>query len=195
MGSDSTRAVEYSFTARAPWKTSPFERDHGVVKKENHIMRTKILAVSTLVTVIFSGVAFAQAPKADEDHSAHHSAGNVPAASAPAPSAGATPSPEAFNQQMKAMQDMHQRMQAAKTPAERARLMDDHMRIMRSGMAMMSQMHGGASGMAGMSGMRGSTSEGMGGMMNMHMQMERRMVMMEQMMQMMIDREAGVPRR
>jgi len=152
-------------------------------------MRTKILAVSTLVTVIFSGVSFAQAPKADEDHSAHHPAGSAPAASAPAPS------PEAFNQQMKAMQDMHQRMQAAKTPAERAKLMDDHMRIMRSGMVMMSQMHGGASGMAGMSGMRSSASEGMGGMMNMHMQMERRMVMMEQMMQMMIDREAGVPRR
>jgi len=195
MGSDSTRAVEYSFTARAPWKTSPLKRDHGVVKKENHIMRTKILAVSTLVTVIFSGVAFAQAPKADEDHSAHHPTGSVPAASAPAPSPGATPSPEAFDRQMKAMQDMHQRMQAAKTPAERAKLMDDHMRIMRSGMAMMSQMHGGTSSMAGMSGMRSSTSEGMGGMMNMHMQMERRMAMMEQMMQMMIDREAGVPRR
>jgi hypothetical protein len=29
----------------------------------------------------------------------------------------------------------------------------------------------------------------------MHMQMERRMAMMEQMMQMMIDREAGVPRK
>ena len=153
-------------------------------------MHTKILTVSTLVTVIFSGVAFAQAPKADEVHSAHH-----PAGSAPAASPGATPSPEAFDRQMKAMQDMHQRMQAAKTPAERAKLMDDHMRIMRSGMAMMSQMHGGTSSMAGMSGMRSSTSEGMGGMMNMHMQMERRMAMMEQMMQMMIDREAGVPRR
>jgi hypothetical protein len=29
----------------------------------------------------------------------------------------------------------------------------------------------------------------------MHMQMERRMAMMEQMMQMMIDRDAGVPRK
>jgi hypothetical protein len=35
----------------------------------------------------------------------------------------------------------------------------------------------------------------MGGMMNMHMQMERRMAMMEQMLQMMIDRDAGVPRK
>jgi hypothetical protein len=34
---------------------------------------------------------------------------------------------------------------------------------------------------------------GMSGMMNMHMQMERRMAMMEQMMQMMVDREAARP--
>lgn len=125
-------------------------------------MRTKILAASALATAIISGTAFAQTPKAEEDHSAHHPAGSASAASASAPSA--TPSPEAFNQQMKAMQDMHQKMQAAKSPAERAKLMEDHMRIMQSGMAMMSQMRGGASGMGGMSGMSGSTSGGMGGM-------------------------------
>jgi hypothetical protein len=39
------------------------------------------------------------------------------------------------------------------------------------------------------------SNSGIGGMMNMHMQMERRMAMMEQMMQMMIDRDAGVPRK
>jgi hypothetical protein len=183
--------------------------------KNNHIMRTNILAASALATAIISGTAFAQTPKAEDDHSAHHPAGSASAASASVPSA--MPSPEAFNQQMKAMQDMHQKMQAAKTPAERAKLMEDHMQTMQSGMAMMSQMRGGASGMGGMSGMSGSTSgsmgvmppsaqgstgqsqarsnSGMGGMMNMHMQMERRMAMMEQMMQMMIDRDAGVPRK
>lgn len=88
-------------------------------------MRTKILAASALATAIISGTAFAQTPKAEEDHSAHHSAGSASAASASAPSA--KPSPEAFNQQMKAMQDMHQKMQAAKSPAERAKLMEDHM--------------------------------------------------------------------
>jgi hypothetical protein len=37
--------------------------------------------------------------------------------------------------------------------------------------------------------------QGMPAMMGMHMQMERRMAMMEQMMQMMVDREAAMPRR
>ena len=37
----------------------------------------------------------------------------------------------------------------------------------------------------------GSADAGMSGMIGMHMQMERRMAMMEQMMQMMVDREAG----
>ena len=178
-------------------------------------MHTKILAAFALATAIISGAAFAQTSKAEEDHSAHHPAGSVSAASASAPSA--MPSPEAFNEQMRAMQDMHQKMHAAKTPAERAKLMEDHMRIMQSGMAMMSKMRGGLSGTGGMSGMSGSTSggmgemspsaqgstgqsqagsnSGMGSMMNIHMQMERRMAMMEHMMQMMIDRDAGVTRK
>ena len=180
--------------------------------KENHIMRTRILAVTTLA--VLSGMAFAQTPKAEDDHSAHHPTGSDPAASPPA--TGATPSPEAFNQQMKAMQDMHQKLQAAKTPAERAKLMGDHMKLMQSGMTMMGQMHGVSA--AGMGGMGGSAPGGMGmtppsgtpagggqtsagsaggmpGMMGMHMQMERRMTMMEQMMQMMVDREAAMPRK
>ncbi|WP_265632432.1 hypothetical protein [Cupriavidus cauae] len=37
--------------------------------------------------------------------------------------------------------------------------------------------------------------EGMAGMMDMHRQMERRMAMMEQLMQMVVDREAGMPRK
>lgn len=182
--------------------------------KENHIMRTRILAASTLATVVISGLAFAQTPKTEEDHAAHHPAGSAPVVSTSA--SGAVPSLEAFNQQMKAMQDMHQKMQAAKTSAERAKLMDEHMKLTQSGMAMMGQMREGTAGMAGMSGMGSPTSggtgmmgsdaqgggrqtsegnsegmSGMGGMMNMHMQMERRMAMMEQLMQMMVDREAA----
>ena len=67
----------------------------------------------------------------------------------------------------------------AKTPAERAKLMEDHMKLMQSGMAMLGQLRGGTTGMGGM----------------MNMQMERRMAMMEQMMQMMVDREAVRPRK
>jgi hypothetical protein len=65
---------------------------------------------------------------------------------------------------MKAMQEMHQKMQGAKTPAERAALMDEHMKTMRSGMGMMRQM--------------GPNRQ----------PMENHMEMMEQMMQMMMDR-------
>ena len=69
------------------------------------------------------------APKADE-HAGHHPAGateqQVEAAK--------------VDKQMEAMQDMHQKMMAAKTPAERAALMKDHMKAMRDGMAMMGRM-------------------------------------------------------
>ena len=115
---------------------------------------------------------------------------------------------------MKAMQDMHQRMQAAKTPAERMALMDEHMKLMQSGMTMMGQMRGmgamagpgamGGPGNPGSMGMMPPQSpgagadqgapgmRGMAGMMGMHQQMERRMALMEQMMQMMVDREAAM---
>lgn len=121
---------------------------------------------STLTILALAGGALAQAPKAGADHSAHH-----PPASA---ASAAAPVLDAFDRQMRAMQGMHQRMQSAQTPAERAALMDEHMKLMQSGMAMTGPM-------------RGS--------MDMHQQMERRMAMMEQMMQMMVDREAAMPRR
>ena len=50
---------------------------------------------------------------------------------------------------MKAMQEMHAKMMAAKTPEERNALMADHMKAMRGGMAMME----GMSGMGSMGGM------------------------------------------
>ena len=185
-------------------------------------MRIPILA-PILAALVVSGCAAIQAPKAGEDHAAHHPPGSPPATAAPAQRAAVTP--DAFEKQMSAMHDMRQRMQAAKTPAERAALMDEHMKLMQSGMAMMGQMRGmgGSGGMGGsvpggmgsMGGMgmmpppkagagpsQGSAGPsgapgmpGMGGMMGMHQQMERRMAMMEQMMQMMVDREAAVPRR
>ena len=67
---------------------------------------------------------------------------------APAPMAAMEP-------RMKAMQEMHQKMMGAKTPAERQALMAEHMKAMQGGMAMMKEMHGmkgmgAASDMAGM---------------------------------------------
>jgi uncharacterized membrane protein YccC len=141
-----------------------------------------------LIGLVIAGCAAAQAPKAEEDHSAHHPAG---ATAAPAPQAATadrtTASPEGLNRQLKAMQDMHRRMQAAKTPAERAALMDEHMQLMQSGMAMMGQLRGGS--------MSPGAAMGAGPGMGMHDRMEGRMAMMEQMMQMMVDREAATPRK
>lgn len=99
---------------------------------------------------------------------------------------------------MKAMQEMHQKMMNAKTPAERQALMADHMKAAQDGMAMMREMHamhhrgamgpmGSASGAAPMAGM------GMGKGMSHdpakhHHAMSDHMEMMQMMMDMMVDR-------
>ena len=87
--------------------------------------------------------------------------------------------------QMKKMREMHEKMAAAKTPEERNKLMAEHMKTMQDGMQMM----GGMGGMAG---------TGMGDMKDMpahHQMMDKRMAMMESMMQMMMDRMPAQPAR
>ncbi len=91
--------------------------------------------------------------------------------------------------QMKTMRDMHQKMMGAKTPQERDRLMAEHMKSMKDGMAMM----GGKSGV-GMGDMKGM--QGMAGDMGTHQQMMgKRMEMMEMMMSMMGDQMSVMPAR
>lgn len=116
----------------------------------------------------------AAGPKPDE-HAAHHPPGTA-AGTPAAPTAGQ------MDSMMKSMQEMHDKMMAAKTPEERAALMKDHMKLMQDGMGMMGGMRCGKGGM------------GMGGGMSMGPQMMcKRMDMMEMMMQMMMDREAMRP--
>jgi uncharacterized membrane protein YgcG len=136
------------------------------------------LAAATLIAVS----AQAQKPASDQDHSAHHPAG----ASAPPSSA---PSAMQMQATMASMQEMRDRMRAAKTPEERQALMADHMKAMQDGMAMMGRMKEGQGGMGGMHGKHGIG--GGGGMEGGHGAMGRRMEMMEVMMQMMVDREAA----
>jgi hypothetical protein len=119
----------------------------------------------------------ATGPK-EEDHAAHH----PPGAEAAAPG---TPTPGQVDSMMKSMQEMHDKMMAAKTPEERAKLMQEHMKVMQDGMAMMGQMRGGKGGM-GMGGMGGGKAMG-------PEMMGKRMDMMEMMMQMMMDREGMKP--
>ncbi len=87
-----------------------------------------------------------------------------------------------YTEQMKAMQEMHDKMLAAKTPEERNALMAEQMKLMHNGMSMMGGMGGG-----GM--MRGKP----GDMAARQGMMEQRMDMMQSMMQMMMDRMQSVP--
>lgn len=137
---------------------------------------------SILVLASLALAGCATGPNA-EDHAAHHP---------PEAAAATVPTPAQMDRQMKAMQEMHDRMRAARTPEERAALMDEHMKLMQDGMAMMGRMRGGRGGM-GM-GMMGGGGMGMGMGMGMGPEMMgRRMDMMEMMMQMMMDREATKP--
>jgi hypothetical protein len=104
------------------------------------------------------------------DHAAHH----------PPDAVGASSAPAGYDQQMKMMHEMHEKMAAAKTREERAALMKEHMKTMQDGMAMMGQMHGGM-------------GAGKGSMPMDAEMMKRRMDMMEMMMQMMTDRQAMTP--
>ncbi|CAN7703408.1 hypothetical protein LJR290_005794 [Variovorax sp. LjRoot290] len=139
-------------------------------------MKKMILITAALMSLAgCSSFPGAGAKKADE-HAAHHPA-----------STAAKADTAKVDEQMKLMQDMHQKMKAAKTPAERAALMKDHMSAMQGGMTMMSQMR---SGMPRQDG--GKSSMPAEPPMQKDM-MERRMDMMEMMMQMMMDREAAKP--
>ena len=86
-----------------------------------------------------------------------------------------------MDNKMKAMDAMHQKMMAAKTPEEKKALMAEHMKTMREGTKTMGMM-GGAS-MADKQGKKPMS----GDMGEHHQMMEKRMAMMESMMQMMMD--------
>ena len=125
-------------------------------------------------------------------HKDHHPAGAAPTAAAVQDPSAATVGPDkmaAMDQHMKAMQSMHEKMMAAKTPEDRQALMAEHMKVMQDGMSLMK-------GMVGPSGMGGGMMAGKDkrhAMGERHQLMEKRMEMMEFMMQMMMDRIAVVP--
>ena len=127
---------------------------------------------------------------------------------APSPAAGTAPmamgssgSMAAPDSRMKAMQEMHQKMMKASTPAERQALVAEHMKAMQGGMAMMKEMHAthGAGGMGGMGMMclsgdtapRAAMGDGQGlptDMAKRHQMMADHMAMMQMMLDMMADR-------
>lgn len=144
-----------------------------------------ILAASAVV--VLAGCSSFPHPGArqSEAHATHHPDETAPKVD-----------PATFDQQMETMQEMHRKMMAATTPAERAALKKDHMQAMQGGMAMMGRMGGGrpmmGRGGAGMPMQCGGTPLACGGPPT-QKDMVQRMDMMEMMMQMMLDREAAMP--
>ncbi len=130
----------------------------------------KKVLFAAMVALALAGCAMQKAP-ADE-HAAHHPP--------------AEPSPAARSEeQLKLMQEMHQKMMAAKTPEERQALMAEHMKAMQGGMSMMCEM-GQRMGEKGSSaGMPMSQAQS-------QQQMMRQCMSMQDMtMRMVMDREAG----
>jgi hypothetical protein len=128
------------------------------ILKRSTSMRAVLLAAAAAITLAACAT---QAPS-EHNHAAHATQGGQPAAK--------------VDQQMKMMQDMHQKMMAAKTPEERAALMTEHMKSMQSGMSMMCEMGGGM-----------GTSDASGAADT----MKRCMEMKDMTMQMMMDREGA----
>jgi hypothetical protein len=92
---------------------------------------------------------------------------------------------------MKRMQELHVKLTDAKTPEERQKLMDEQRREMHQGMAMMQGMSHDGSTMGGAgTGMKGHAGKPADQRVQMQM-MERRMDMMQAMMQTMLDQQSA----
>jgi hypothetical protein len=149
----------------------------------SHLRQT----VLTIALVAAAVGAWAQTDaRVDAQHKQHQAnvlateqASATPAASAAAPTNAGKMA--AMDSKMKAMDEMHQKMMAAKTPEEKKALMAEHMKTMQEGMKTMDMM--GGTGMADMQGKRPKP----GNMDQHHQMMEKRMSMMESMMRMMMD--------
>lgn len=129
------------------------------------------------VAVLLSLAAASAATMAqDVHHSPHHPAG--PASAPPRHDIG-TPGGVTtmvrMNTQMRAMQVMHEKITAAKTPAERDALMPEHMKVMQESISML----------RGMPPAR--PSPGKGDSAARQQILEKRVDMMESMMQMLVD--------
>jgi len=136
-------------------------------------------------------------PQVDQ-HQGHHPPGTPEAPPVPAPAstpAPGTPSTEMarMDAQMKVMREMHNKMMATKTPAERNALMAEHMKAMQGGMSMMNKMFPGGMGMMGGMMSPGGKGDMKTDMSACHQMMEKRMEMMQTMMQMMMDRLPPTP--
>lgn len=145
----------------------------------------------TVLTIAFATAAVGAwahtDPQVDAQHKQHQAlvlateqSNATPAASTADPASAGKMA--AMDSKMKSMDEMHQEMMAAKTPEEKKALMAEHMKTMQEGMKKMSMKDD-----AGMADMQAKKPMP-GNMGEHHQMMEKRMAMMESMMQMMMDR-------
>jgi hypothetical protein len=150
-----------------------------------------VRTISILSAVAVTTMATSSCAASDTAHDSHHPASTTTVQVAQAAAAtpgmgkgmgmGGMAAMPGYADQMKAMQGMHDKMMAAKTPEERNALMTEQMKVMNDGMGMMGRMGPGAMG-----GKPGDMAARQG-------MMEQRMEMMQSMMQMMMDRTAPAP--
>ncbi len=98
-----------------------------------------------------------------------------------------------YDDQMKAMQQMHDRMLAAKTLEARNALMVEQAELMQTGMNMMAGMHGSGGSDMGMGMGANPSSDDPIGMAARQGMMDRKMDLMQSMMHMMMDRLPPIP--
>lgn len=145
-------------------------------------MFNSLIAVAALTAFSLPGLA-ADPVEHSHDHPPAKGAKKL------APSKASKEAMARMDARMMDMQEMHEKMMAAKTPDERSAMMAAQMKLMQDGMTMMKGMSSG--GMAGMQGdmaMKKGSGSGMS-----HDMMEKRMDMMQAMMQMMMDRMPQAP--
>jgi TPP-dependent 2-oxoacid decarboxylase len=141
----------------------------------------KLVRPLSLSLALFAVGAPSWAAQQDQ-HKAHHPAGSASAAASTSMPGKTTPEMARMANQTKAMQEMHDKMMAAKTAEERNALMAEHMKTMQEGMGMMK-------GMGGMTGPKSPPTN----MTERQTMMEQRMDMMQTMMEMMVDRLPQTP--
>jgi hypothetical protein len=156
--------------------------------------RTNMNKITILAAVTSLSVA-AMPLYADDAHHPEKAQQAAPAPKAGAPAAAmaksakpvAAPQVERTQETMRKLQDQMGKIRQASDPAERRKLLHEHMQTMQEGMKQMRAMGGMMMGM-GNDGKQGGMMMG-GGMMQMHDMMEMRMEMMGMMMEQMMQRE------
>ena len=164
----------------------------------SHVTMT-VSRLALAMSIALGGTAALAVGEDTADHTAHHPADASSAAKTIPAKTGAIKTTKgmgtnsavmgAMDQMdghMKTMQELHQKFMAAKTPAERNALMPEHQKAMEDAMRMMQ----GMAGMGMMGAMKSMPKSGQlpADMAVRHQMMEKRVEMMQSMMQMMMDR-------